>query len=166
MAPFQEGWLVSSSRGPHARVSTCRRAEWGVALHEDKLASVRIATTSPSGGSDGKESTCNAGDPGSTPGWGRSGKGNSNPLQYSGRENPLARGAWWATVSAGTESRTRLNDFTDTYPTSGIRSNPFPLNPHFTDAENRGMELFSHTQGHTWLLGGTTGMNTQLGGKS
>ena len=163
MALFREGWLVSSSRGPHAMVSICHRAEWGVALHEDKLASVRIATASPRGGSDGKESTCNAGDPGSTPGWG---KGNSSPLQGSALENPLDRGAWWATVSAVTESRARLSDFTDTYPTSGIRSNPFPLNPHFTDAEDRGMELFSHTQGHTWLLGGRTGMNTQLGGKS
>ena len=32
----------------------------------------------------GKESACNAGDPGSIPGWGRSpGEGNGNPLQYS-----------------------------------------------------------------------------------
>ena len=31
-----------------------------------------------------KESACNAGDPGSIPGWQRSpGKGNGNPLQYS-----------------------------------------------------------------------------------
>ena len=36
------------------------------------------------GGSDGKESTCNAGDLGSIPGFGRSpGEGNGNPLQYS-----------------------------------------------------------------------------------
>ena len=36
------------------------------------------------GGSDGKESACNAGDPGSIPGSGRSpGEGNGNPLQYS-----------------------------------------------------------------------------------
>ena len=36
------------------------------------------------GSSAGKESTCNAGDPGSTPGWGRSpGKGIGYPLQYS-----------------------------------------------------------------------------------
>ena len=34
-------------------------------------------------GSDGKESACNAGDPGSIPGWERSpGEGNGNPLQY------------------------------------------------------------------------------------
>ena len=35
-------------------------------------------------GSDGKESACRAGDPGSIPGSGRSpGRGNGNPLQYS-----------------------------------------------------------------------------------
>ena len=36
------------------------------------------------GGSDGKESACNVGDPGSIPGLGRSlGGGRGNPLQYS-----------------------------------------------------------------------------------
>ena len=50
-------------------------------------------------GSDGKESTCNAGDPGSTPGLGRSpGGGNGNPLHYSCLENPMDRGTWWAIV--------------------------------------------------------------------
>ena len=50
-------------------------------------------------GSDGKESACNAGDPGSIPGLGRSpGEGNGNPLQYSRLENPMDRGAWQATV--------------------------------------------------------------------
>ena len=40
-------------------------------------------------GSAGKESSCNAGDPGSIPGWGRSpGKGNGNPPQYSCLGNP------------------------------------------------------------------------------
>ena len=44
------------------------------------------------GGSVGKESTCNAGDPGSIPGWGRSpGEGNSNPLQYSCLKKPIDR---------------------------------------------------------------------------
>ena len=47
------------------------------------------------GGSDGKESACNAGDPGSISGLGRSpGEGNSSPLQYSCLENPMDRGAW------------------------------------------------------------------------
>ena len=47
------------------------------------------------GGSISKESACNAGDPGSIPGWGRSpGEGNGNPLQYSCLKNPMDRGAW------------------------------------------------------------------------
>ena len=45
-------------------------------------------------GSDGKESACSAGDPGSIPGLGRSpGEGNGSPLQYSCLENPIDRGA-------------------------------------------------------------------------
>ena len=44
--------------------------------------------------SDGKESACNAGDPGSIPGLARSpGEGNDNPLQYSCLENPMDQGA-------------------------------------------------------------------------
>ena len=51
------------------------------------------------GGLDGKESACNAGDLGSTPGLGRSpGEGNGNPLQYSCLKNLMDRGAWQATV--------------------------------------------------------------------
>ena len=46
------------------------------------------------GGSDGKASAYNAGDPGSIPGLGRSsGEGNGNPLQYSCLDNPMDRGA-------------------------------------------------------------------------
>ena len=49
--------------------------------------------------SDGKASDCNARDPGLIPGSGRSpGEGNGNPLQYSCLENPMEKGAWWATV--------------------------------------------------------------------
>ena len=47
----------------------------------------------------GKEPACSAGHPGSIPGLGwPSGEGNGNPLQYSCLENPMDRGAWWATV--------------------------------------------------------------------
>ena len=64
------------------------------------------------GGSEGKVSTCNAGDPGSIPGSGRSpGEGNGNPLQYSCLENPTDGGAWWATVHGVAKSQTRLSDF-------------------------------------------------------
>ena len=59
------------------------------------------------GGSGGKESACNAGNPGWIPGLGRSpGKGNGKPLQYSCLENPMDRGAWWATVHGVTKSQT------------------------------------------------------------
>ena len=60
------------------------------------------------GGSDGKASAYNAGDPGSIPALGRSpGEGNGNPLQYFCLENPMDRGAWQATVQRVTQSRTR-----------------------------------------------------------
>ena len=50
-------------------------------------------------GSVGKKSACNAGDKDSVLGLRRiQGEGNGNPLQYSCLENPMDRGAWWATV--------------------------------------------------------------------
>ena len=50
-------------------------------------------------GSDAKECACSAGDPGSTPGSGRSpGERSGNPLQYSCLEDPMDRGAWQAVV--------------------------------------------------------------------
>ena len=59
------------------------------------------------GGSDGKESAWNAGDPDSTPGSGRSpGEGNGNPLQYSCWAKPMDRGAWQATVHGVAKSWT------------------------------------------------------------
>ena len=61
----------------------------------------------------GKESACNAGDPSSIPGLGRSpGEGNGNPLQYPCLENPMDRGAWWATVHGVTKSQTQLSMYT------------------------------------------------------
>ena len=49
------------------------------------------------GGSDGKESACNAGGLGLIPVSGRS-PGEGNPLQYSCPENSTDKGGWWATV--------------------------------------------------------------------
>ena len=43
---------------------------------------------------------------------GDTGRGNGNPLQYSCLENPMDRGAWWATVHRVAKSRTRPSDFT------------------------------------------------------
>ena len=63
------------------------------------------------GGSDGKESTHNAGDPGLIPGSGRSpGEENDNPLQYSFLENPTDREPWWAIVYGVAKSQTQLSD--------------------------------------------------------
>ena len=65
------------------------------------------------GGSEVKASACNAGDLGSIPGSGSSpGEGNGNPLQYSCLENPMDRGAWWATVHGVAKSQARLRDLT------------------------------------------------------
>ena len=65
------------------------------------------------GGSDGRASTYSAEDLDSIPGSGRSpGDGNGNPLRYTCLENPMERGAWWATVHGVTKSQTRLSDFT------------------------------------------------------
>ena len=51
------------------------------------------------GGSVVKESTCQCRRCGLIPGLGRApGEGNGNSLQYSCLENPMDRGAWWATV--------------------------------------------------------------------
>ena len=62
------------------------------------------------GGPSGKESACNAGHMDTIPGLGRSpGGGHGNLLQYSCLENPMDRGAWWATVHRVTKSRTGLN---------------------------------------------------------
>ena len=48
--------------------------------------------------------------PGSVPGSGRSPReGNGNPLQYSCLENPMDRGAWWATVHRVAKSQTQLS---------------------------------------------------------
>ena len=62
------------------------------------------------GGSVVKNLPANAGDAGDMGlilGWGRSpGGGNGNPLQYFCLENPMDRGAWWATVHGVAKSWT------------------------------------------------------------
>ena len=71
-------------------------AVWGAGLPRCLLCvyhSTILCWGSP-GGSDGKETACNAGDPGSIPGSGRSpGEENGYPLQESCLENPMDRGA-------------------------------------------------------------------------
>ena len=58
-----------------------------------------------------KEYACNAGDPASIPGSGRSPReGNGNLLQYSCLENSIDRETWQATVHEVAKSRPRLSD--------------------------------------------------------
>ena len=91
------------------------------------------------GGSDGKESACNMGDPGSIPGLGRSlGEGNGNPLQHSCLENPMDGGAWKAAVHGVTEGRTRLSNFTFMF--------------HFHALEK---EMATHSSVLDWRIPGT-----------
>ena len=67
-------------------------------------------TGSP-GGSDGKQSACNAGAPGLILGSGRSsGEGNGNSLHYSCLENPMDRADWQAIGQGVAKSRTWLSD--------------------------------------------------------
>ena len=63
------------------------------------------------GGSDSKESACNAGYPGLIPGSGiYPGEGNGHTLQYSSLESPMNSGAWQATVHGFAKSQTALRD--------------------------------------------------------
>ena len=61
--------------------------------------------------SNGKEPDHSVGDLGSIPELGRSpGEGHGYPLQYSGLENSMDRGAWWATVHGPAKSQTHLSN--------------------------------------------------------
>ena len=63
------------------------------------------------GGSEVKASAHNVGDLDSNPGLGRSlGEGNGNPFQYSCLENPIDRGALWATVHRVAKGQTQLSN--------------------------------------------------------
>ena len=66
-----------------------------------KFAEVFALSLGFRGGSDGKESACNAGDPSSIPG-----EENGYLLQYSCLENSMDRGAWRAAVHGVTKSQT------------------------------------------------------------
>ena len=68
------------------------------------------------GGSEAKNLTLCAGDPGSIPGWGRCpGEGNGNPCKYSCLENSMDRGAWWAILHQGQKGRTQQSPPTHTH---------------------------------------------------
>ena len=67
------------------------------------------------GGSDGKESACNAGGTGSIPESVRSpGEEHGNPFRYFCLGSPVDRGAWWAIVHRVAKSQTQLSDLART----------------------------------------------------
>ena len=77
----------------------CGERKWSIGC---RVPSREFGTASAQnlfGGSDGKESACNAGDSGLISGLGRSpGDENGNPLQYSCLENPMGQGVWQGAV--------------------------------------------------------------------
>ena len=86
------------------------------------------------GGSDGKESACNAGNPGSVPGLGRSpGEENGYPFHYSCLVNSVDREAWQATVHGVSKSQTRLRTNTFSYLDLSIERDCTPLIPQMID---------------------------------
>ena len=88
-----------------------RKAESESTHPEQKQEFVRDSPAGFPGDSVGKESACNAGDPSSIPGSGRSpGEGNGYPLQDSCLENSMDRGAWWATLHGVAKSQTQLSN--------------------------------------------------------
>ena len=85
--------------------------EEGMATHSIILAwRIPVEKGFP-GTSHGKESACNAGDPGSIPGQGRfPGEGNGNPHQYSCLENSMDRGVQQAIVHGVAKSRIQVSN--------------------------------------------------------
>ena len=101
------GPIQSSKGGPQE--SFPKRSRWGCPEHSQQKD--HFCHQCHPGSSVGKEFTCNARDPGSIPGSGRSpGEGNGNSLPYSCLENSMDRGAWRAPVHGVAESQTRLSN--------------------------------------------------------
>ena len=68
-----------------------------------------------SGGSDGNEPICQSKRPGFSPWIGKIPEGNGNQLQYFCLENPMDRGAWWATVHGGNKELDTMEQLTHTH---------------------------------------------------
>ena len=102
------------------------------------------------GGSEGKASAYNAGDPGSIPGWGRSpGEGNGNPLQYSCLENPLDGEAWWTIVHGVAKGQYTTDEY--------VQSNMLTFLLQQTDY--KGLVFMPGEQSGGWKVGGQEEMH-------
>ena len=92
-----------------------------LAFYSDCVPDSRLSVGFP-GSTSGKEPACQCRRhkrQGSIPRSGSSpGGGHSNPLQYSRLENPLDRGAWWATVHGVAKS---WHDWSDLSHTHAVR---------------------------------------------
>ena len=109
----EEAFLISSCYSLELCIQMLISFLFFFAFHffSGKLFISPLRTKASPGGSDGKESAYNVGDPDLIPGLGRShGEGHGNPLQYSCLENYMDRGGWRATVHGVAKSRTQLSD--------------------------------------------------------
>ena len=107
--------MESELRRAELRMTKLMRAE----LNREKQRRAKEGLVFPSG-SERKASACNLGVLGSIPGLGRSpGEGSGSPLQYSGLENSMDRGAWWDTVHGVSTSRSQRSNFTFTFHIQG-----------------------------------------------
>ena len=110
------------------------------------------------GGSDHKRFACNAGDPGSILGLGRSpGEGNGYPLQYSCLENSLDRGAWKTTIHEVAKSWTRLSNWAHTHAMKGEAEEPWQdrrkaaLRIHWIGSSEQSLQVAAFRINQLWL---------------
>ena len=96
-----------SLRKPREMVTD--REAWRATVHRAAKSRTHLSNCMMTTATDGKESACNAGDPGVIPGLGRTpGEVNGYPVQYSCLENSMDRGAWQGTVQGVAKSQTWL----------------------------------------------------------
>ena len=97
------------------------------------------------------------------------GESNGNPLQYSHLEHPMGGGAWWAAVHGVAGSRTRLSDFTFTFPFHALEKEMAPHSSVLawripgTGEPGGLLSLGSHKVRHDWsdLAAAAAAMETQ-----
>ena len=90
-----------------AREMVTDREAWRATVHRAAKSRTHLSNCMMTTATDGKESACNAGDPGLIPGLGRTpGEVNGYPVQYSCLENSMGRRAWWTLVQGGAKSQT------------------------------------------------------------
>ena len=92
-------WILPQSPEENSTTDTLILDPWSPELTAFCFWSPMVTCWGLPGGSDCKESACNAGDPALIPRSERSlGEANGKPLQYSCLENTVDRETWWATV--------------------------------------------------------------------